>query len=134
MSMEKVAKLAGVSNTTVSFVINNKPGISPDTTMKVKSAIRKIGYVPKSAKSKKRFRRESVGMRTGSIGVAMGDFVLSTIPFYARLFESLHHVLDDKALKMVPMRINANSPIDSNSVSDLDGVILCYYFLAYQKP
>ena len=129
MSMAKVAKLAGVSNTTVSFVINDKPGISPSTVSKVRAAMNKIGYVPRLHKSINGFQEESTGLRTGNIGVAMGEFVMSTVPFYARLFESLHHALDDKGLKMVPMRVKENPCIvDYSSVSDLDGVILCYYF------
>ena len=128
MSMAKVAKLAGVSNTTVSFVVNNKPGISFSTISRVKSAMKEIGYVPRSANSKNGFRVESSGLRTRNIGVVMGNLVISTIPFYARLFDVIHHALDDRQLKMVPLRISGNPSLTADSVSDLDGVVLCCYF------
>ena len=45
-----VAKLAGVSQTTVSFVINNTPGVSitEETRQKVLNAVRQLHYVPNS--------------------------------------------------------------------------------------
>ena len=45
-----VAKLAGVSQTTVSFVLNNTPGVSlsEDTRQKVLAAAKQLQYVPNS--------------------------------------------------------------------------------------
>lgn len=41
-----IAKAAGVSNATVSFVLNNKEGISPETRQKVLDVIKKTNYKP----------------------------------------------------------------------------------------
>lgn len=46
MNIKQISKLAGVSTTTVSFVINNKPGISEETREHVFSVIEKAGYTP----------------------------------------------------------------------------------------
>ena len=46
MSISKVAKLAGVSNSTVSRVINNHPRVAPDTVTSVKKAMKELNYVP----------------------------------------------------------------------------------------
>ena len=50
VTMQQVADLAGVSRTTVSFVLNNTPNvsISPETRRKVLEAARKLNYVPDS--------------------------------------------------------------------------------------
>jgi DNA-binding LacI/PurR family transcriptional regulator len=128
MSIADVAQLAGVSNTTVSFVINNKPGISSDTAVRVRKAMRQIGYVPRTSATKAVSCDEFLGLRTGNIGVAMADFVLSTSPFYSRLFDSIHHALDDRGLKMVPLRLSSNSQVSQSIISDIDGALLCYYF------
>lgn len=46
VTIEDVAKAAGVSKATVSRVLNNSPLISPETTEKVKKAMRKLEYFP----------------------------------------------------------------------------------------
>ena len=46
MSISKVAKLAGVSSSTVSRVINNHPRVAPETSDAVKKAMKKLGYTP----------------------------------------------------------------------------------------
>jgi len=46
MSISKVAKLAGVSSSTVSRVINNHPRVAPDTAQSVRRAMQTLGYTP----------------------------------------------------------------------------------------
>jgi LacI family transcriptional regulator len=46
MSINKVAKLAGVSNSTVSRVINNHPRVAPETEQSVRRAMKKLNYTP----------------------------------------------------------------------------------------
>ena len=46
MSLAKVAKLAGVSSSTVSRVINNHPRVAPNTERTVRSAMAELAYVP----------------------------------------------------------------------------------------
>lgn len=46
MSINKVAELAGVSNSTVSRVINNHPRVAIETAKAVKDAMRQLNYVP----------------------------------------------------------------------------------------
>ena len=46
MNIKKISQLAGVSQTTVSFVINNREGISEETRKKVQKVIEQEGYIP----------------------------------------------------------------------------------------
>src|SRR5262252_5724749 len=46
VSISKVAKLAGVSNSTVSRVINNHPRVAAETVQSVRMAMKELGYVP----------------------------------------------------------------------------------------
>jgi DNA-binding LacI/PurR family transcriptional regulator len=46
MSISKVAKLAGVSSSTVSRVINNHPRVAPKTAQSVRAAMQNLGYTP----------------------------------------------------------------------------------------
>jgi LacI family transcriptional regulator len=127
MSISKVAEIAGVSNTTVSFVINNKPGISQDTVDKVWAAIRKTGYVPRGSAARKNQASETPGLKTRNIGLLMPEGVMSTIPFYARLFEAIHKELDKRELNMSPIRCSNSDDLSKSSFNDLDGLMLCNY-------
>lgn len=48
-NIKDIAKLAGVSHTTVSRVINNSPSVRPSTRRKVMQFIEEIGYTPNIA-------------------------------------------------------------------------------------
>jgi len=58
-----VAKLAGVSWTTVSRVVNGEPNVSDKSRVKVQSAIEALGYVPHTA------ARSLAGARSFSLGI-----------------------------------------------------------------
>jgi DNA-binding LacI/PurR family transcriptional regulator len=47
MSIYEVAKLAGVSHTLVSRVINHKPGVSPKRVKQIEAAMKQLNYTPK---------------------------------------------------------------------------------------
>lgn len=127
MSIAKVAEIAGVSNTTVSFVINGKSGISADTVERVRQAIRQTGYVPRGAGAKKTVQKEVRRLKTRNIGILMPEGVMSTVPFYARLFEAIHKELDNRELNMSPIRCLPDSYSSVYAANDLDGLILCNY-------
>ncbi|GIV82499.1 MAG: hypothetical protein KatS3mg051_1853 [Anaerolineae bacterium] len=49
VTLEDVARVAGVSSQTVSRVVNDHPYVSDDTRRRVQDAIRKLGYRPNRA-------------------------------------------------------------------------------------
>ncbi len=65
--MADVARLAGVSQQTVSRVLNHHPSVSPGTRTRVMAAIQELGYRPNSA------ARALVTKRTKVIGVVGFD-------------------------------------------------------------
>jgi len=46
ITLDEVARLAGVSRTTASRVANGQPGVSPATRKRVLQIIREYGYQP----------------------------------------------------------------------------------------
>ena len=66
---QDVAELAGVSRTTVSFVLNNVPGvkISPETRQRVQEAARELNYYPTAA------ARSLASGKTQRIGLILGE-------------------------------------------------------------
>ncbi len=84
--MRNVAALAGVSLKTVSRVINVEPGVSPDLTARVLSAIEQLDFRPNLAASS--LRRSD--RRTASIGVLLEDIAN---PYSA----AVHRAIEDVA-------------------------------------
>lgn len=80
-TLEKVAKLAGVSRSTVSRVINDHPNVRPETRELVWRAIRESGYQPHAV------ARSLVTSRTQIIGMIIPETVpkLFTDPFFPLL-------------------------------------------------
>jgi len=77
-TLEEVARLAGVSRSTVSRVINNHPHVRPETRERVWQAIRKSGYQPHA------IARSLVTNRTQIIGMVIPEAVTTifTDPFF----------------------------------------------------
>ncbi len=80
-TLEEVARLAGVSRSTVSRVINNHPNVRPETRERVQQAIRQSGYRPH------RVARSLVTKCTQIIGMVIPEAVttLFTDPFFPLL-------------------------------------------------
>jgi DNA-binding LacI/PurR family transcriptional regulator len=80
--MVDVARLAGVSPTTVSFVINNRleAGIAQETRERVLAAVRELGYRPN------RQARNLRQSRTRSLGFFLPEYMLSGSNYFAVAF------------------------------------------------
>ncbi|MFC6296623.1 substrate-binding domain-containing protein [Pseudomonas sp. CCM 7893] len=64
-TMDDVAKIAGVSTSTVSHVLNGTRKVSPDTVQAVQRAIQALGYIPNT------LARSLARSTTNTIGVAI---------------------------------------------------------------
>ncbi len=67
MTIYDIAKKAGVSASTVSRVVNNKPGIKPATREKIERLLKEYGYTPNEA------ARGLVKKASGLIGILIAD-------------------------------------------------------------
>lgn len=78
VTMQDVAKMAGVSIATVSHVINHTATISPQTTRRVQEAMDALGYIP----------RETAQLNTGNrtIGVLVPDI---SNEFFATIIQGI---------------------------------------------
>jgi len=68
VSIQDVAKLAGVSKATVSKYLNNVPYVSQDTKKRIERAIQKLGFKPNS------LARGLANQSSGLIGLVISDF------------------------------------------------------------
>jgi len=86
LTLESIGKLAGVSRSTVSRVLNDHPDVRPEVRTRVEAVIEKTGYLPNQA------ARALVSNRTGLIGLVMPTEVneLFGDPYYSALVHGIH--------------------------------------------
>lgn len=84
VTMWDVARRAGVSQSTVSRVLNKNKGISPDVVRRVEDAVRELGYRPNS------IARGLRGVRMHLIGVIIPD---QTDGFFMNLLRGLEDIV-----------------------------------------
>lgn len=105
MSIVEVAKVAGVSHTTVANVINRRPGVSPDIIERVEKAMKEIGYAPPPPHKRRgpRSKVKSVGGRTGNVAVLCSGMSKSLISggIYGPLLHGVQHALSRKDMATV---------------------------------
>ena len=85
ITMEDVAKKAGVSSATVSRVVNNYQHVKPAVRQRVQEAIKELGYHPDP------IARSLAGQRSGMIGLVIPLALegLFEDPFFPRLMQGI---------------------------------------------
>ena len=85
LTLEDIGRMAGVSRSTVSRVINNQPSVNPSVRERVQEVIRHTGYSPNVA------ARSLVSGRSGVIGLVIPSRVHSLFedPYFARLIQGI---------------------------------------------
>lgn len=87
-----VARLAGVSQSTVSRALRNETSISPATRARVNAAVESLGYTPNG------LGRSLVTQSTRTIGMLVTDL---SNPFYPYLIAPLHEELSRLGYRML---------------------------------
>lgn len=120
-TIKDVAKEAGVSPATVSFILNNKPvSISTETRQKVLLAVKKLQYRPNQ------LAISLVTNTTNTIGVILPD---SENPFFATLSRHIEEKLRSKNITVIIGNTNGDPVITRRYLqifSDrrVDGIVL----------
>ena len=129
MSIVEIAKLAGVSHTTVARVVNSPEDVRPETVEKVRGVMEQVGYVPKP-KSQRRGpkRTSSKGFKTGNVAFltsSEGFHILGYSPVMMNVVHGIEEALASYGMSMIQGTINSNRqlpPIVSRG--EVDGVII----------
>jgi DNA-binding LacI/PurR family transcriptional regulator len=97
VTMDEVARLAGVSQATVSRVVNGNPRVNSESKRQVERAIERLGFVPNSA------ARTLVTRRSGSIGVVITEPTTRIFgdPFFAQVLRGVASELTARRQKLV---------------------------------
>ncbi len=129
MSIVEIAKLAGVSHTTVSRVVNNEGNVSPETAMKIRAIMKQMGYVPKPPSLRRGPRRvKDVGFKTGNVAFLTSSNslrVLSSSPVMLDVVRGVEEALAGHGMSMIQGAISSGRnlpPIVTRG--EVDGVII----------
>ena len=97
VTMDEVAKAAGVSQATVSRVVNGNPRVNLTTRRQVERTIERLGFVPNSA------ARTLVTRRSDSIGVLIPEPTTRVFgdPFFAEVLRGISAGLTARQLHLV---------------------------------
>lgn len=112
-----VARLAGVSQPTVSRALRDRKGVSMVTRVRVREAAKALGYVPSQV------GRSLATRTTGRVGVVSAELCN---PFYPALIEPLHDALADLGYRMILVTDRGDAEVELEPLIDgsLDGVVL----------
>ncbi len=91
-NIKDVANRAGVSPTTVSYVLNQSRFVSPDTEARIRQAIKDLNYHPDH------IARSLRAKRTFTVGLLVSDI---TNPFYADIVRGAEDVLSEKHYSLI---------------------------------
>lgn len=92
LTSRDVARIAGVSQATVSRVLTHSPSVAPATADRVREALERVGYQPNAAARAMRSRR------SGTVGVVTENL---SNPFYPELLRALGAELQRYDLRMI---------------------------------
>ena len=127
MNLEELGRLAGVSRSTVSRVVNGDARVSPDARTRVEAAIRESGYVPHAAaRSLASNRTRILGLLIpGAVGFIFSD------PYFPKLVQGVVDACNAADYGMMLMMEPADDPIAAERIyhrvirgRHLDGVIV----------
>lgn len=122
-----VAKLAGVSQPTVSRALRGQPGVADETLQRVRAAAAALGYVPSQ------LGRGLATRSTKRIGIVAAEL---TNPFYPHLVGPLHDHFEQAGYRSVLFAEREDNYVALADLVDglLDGVVLTTTLLTSQLP
>ena len=127
VTQRDVARLAGVSQTTVSLVLSgaSTTSIPPETLERVQAAMRELGYVPN------RWAQALKTNRTMTIACVVPDI---SNPFYPSLLRGLQAVADDAGYDVITVNTDGTAEREQRFLNwslegRVDGVIGVFFTL-----
>jgi LacI family sucrose operon transcriptional repressor len=121
--LDDVARIAGVSKTTVSRILNNRGYIASGTRERVYSAMQSLSYHPE------KIVRGRLSSRASTVGLLVPDICYS---YFSEMARAIEDELAKRGYRMILGNIYnlKNSRIDTLEIfqkGPIDGIILCNY-------
>jgi DNA-binding LacI/PurR family transcriptional regulator len=100
MSITRVAKLAGVSSSTVSRVINRNPRVAPETEESVRSAMQRLNYTPSDRRPGPKPKAPDAGSLKTAAFLVFGASGDEATPAFADLLRGVSMAASDNAISV----------------------------------
>ncbi|MEN8652607.1 LacI family DNA-binding transcriptional regulator [Streptomyces sp. 21So2-11] len=96
-TIKDIARRAGVSESAVSFALNDRPGVSPDTRARVRRVAQELGWQANSA------ARALSGERSGCVGLVLARpaHTLGVESFFLQLVSGIQEVLSARQVALL---------------------------------
>ena len=120
LTINDIAKLAGVSKTTVSRVINNKPDVNPEVRNRIKNIIFENGYHPNAAAV------AIAKQRSYTIAMIIPyefNYILAN-PYYTELIYTIIHCLEERGYYLLFAFPSKEKYMEIAKQSRVDGFII----------
>lgn len=125
ITINDIAKAANVSKATVSYVLNDKPGVSEKTRQKILQIIKELNYYPNAV------ARGLAGKTIGMLGLVIPDI---TDMFYASIIRGVEQAANNFNYTLNLCTTHANvekerEVVDLFTSGRVDGLIMMTYHL-----
>jgi LacI family transcriptional regulator len=132
ITISTIAEACAVSPTTVSLVLNDKPGISTKTRTRVLNMARDLGYLSATSQANKKKRRLST---VGMVVKTEPDLLPFSNPFYSQVIAGVDDACRDMGINLLFAMLPVNRhnqpvtvpPLMENS--DVDGLLMVGAFI-----
>lgn len=96
-TIKDIARQAGVSESAVSFALNDRPGVSQDTRARIRRVAEELGWQPNSA------ARALSGERSGAVGLVLARpaYTLGVESFFLQLVSGIQEVLSASRIALL---------------------------------
>ncbi|NAZ81425.1 substrate-binding domain-containing protein [Kineococcus sp. R8] len=96
-TIRDIARVSGVSKASVSYALNDQPGVSPQTRERILAAAEQLGWRPSAA------ARSLSNARAGAVGLAIARDVrlLGEEPYYMRFIAGMESVLAAQGVSLL---------------------------------
>ncbi len=120
ITINDIAKHAGVSKTAVSFAFNMPGRLSADTTLHILTIARELGYTPNP------IARSLNTRRTNALGLIVPQNIPDVLnnPFYATLMSGIGQVCKAEGLSLMLVPPMRGSMLDATYAALIDGCIV----------
>jgi len=122
-TIRDIARIAGVSTTAVSFVLNNKPGVSEATRQRVQEVIQRTGFTP-NAHTRRLNLRRSFSFHVVLYWHSYDLFNQFALEIMHGIFHSCKELGYDLTITFVDETMDCTALMESVRSKTCDGVIL----------
>ena len=120
LTIDQIAQIAGVSRTTVSRVLNNRPDVNPQTRQRILSLMEEHDYQPNA------FAKAISSQKSQNIGLVIpheADYIFLN-PFFVEVLRGISTTIDRAGYSLLISYAHGENPVAAFRRKKVDGFIV----------